>query len=72
MVPAWVGTVWLDEDGDGIVAQTHGWRPAAIRDCLEREAHMESSPMTGRDEETLRHSLEMQFRFWVDRNPASV
>jgi len=34
VVPSWIGTVWLDEDGDGIVAQTHGWRPAAIRDCL--------------------------------------
>ena len=57
------------EHGDAVDVFAIG---AAIRDCLEAEAHMESSPVTGRDEETLRHSLEMQFRFWVDRNPASV
>lgn len=39
----------------------------AVRDCLEPEAYMESVPITGRDEETLRHYVLMQFRFWVDR-----
>lgn len=53
--------VWSD-DPVGIYAIGQ-----AVRDCLEAEAHMEDVPMTGRDEETLRNFLAMEFRFWVDR-----
>jgi hypothetical protein len=60
--------LWSDH-GDAVDVFAIG---ESIRDCLEAEAYMESVPMTGRDEETLRHWLELQFRFWVDRPQASA
>jgi hypothetical protein len=58
--------VWSDQDAGATDVYALG---EAVRDCLEAAAHMEGVPMTGRDEETLRHYIELQFRFWVDRPP---
>lgn len=61
--------IWCDQPDGAVDVYALG---EVIRDCLEAEAHMESVPMTGRDEETLSHYLEMEFRFWVDRAPLST
>jgi len=60
--------IWSDQNAGSVDVYAIG---EAVRDCLEATAHMESVPMTGRDEETLRHYIEMQFRFWVDRSSVS-
>lgn len=61
--------IWCDQPDGAVDVYALG---EIVRDCLEVEAHMESVPMTGRDEETLRHYLEMEFRFWVDREPLAA
>lgn len=60
---------WSDNTGQGAVDIETLAR--AVRDALEPHAHMTAVVADGRDPETDRYRIGMQFSFWQDRDPES-